>query len=204
MGSMRLCTALQWSAPLPPSSPPPSFPLTCCCLSFVRTFVALHRSCILKLSAPKTAAASASAAQWDWGGQTQCARSADCGIIYYARNLIHVTYSLLNAPSERSKATQESETETEIETEKEKETETETESESESVSELESEQLVGVCSRLVKLVNLLMTHARGRQQERERERERELTVAVPWCGSSFNTNTSTKAENTPSKGRGQH
>lgn len=140
--------------------------------------MALHRSCILKLSAPKTAAASASASaaqwDWDWDGQTQC---ADCGIIYYARNLIHVTYSLLNAPSERSKATQESETETE--TEREKETETETESESESVSELElkleleleSEQLVGVCSRLVKLVNLLMTHARGRQQERVRGRE---------------------------------
>lgn len=116
---------------------------------------------------------------------TVCTQCADCGIIYYARNLIHVTYSLLNAPSERSKATQESETETETE----KETETETESESESVSELElkleleleSEQLGGVCSRLVKLVNLLMTHARGRQQERVRGREGEgeLTVAVP-------------------------
>lgn len=127
-------------------------------------------------SAPKTAAASASAsaAQWDWDGQAQCARSAACGIIYYARNLIHVTYLLLNAPSERSKATQESETETERE--RESETETETETESESVSELElkleleSEQLVGACSRLVKLVNLLMTHARGRQQQGEGER----------------------------------
>lgn len=169
---------------LPPPSPP-SLPLSPAAASRLFELSWRCTEAAFLSSAPKTAAASASAsaAQWDWDGQAQCARSADCGIIYYARNLIHVTYLLLNAPSERSKATQESETETE----RERESETETETESESVSELElkleleSEQLVGVCSRLVKLVNLLMTHARGRQQqeEGERERERARTVAVP-------------------------
>lgn len=179
-GSVGLATAV-----ICPQSPPsPSPPLTCCCLSFVRTFVALHRSCILKLCPQNGSCFCFCFCLGCTVGLrragTVCARSADCGIIYYARNLIHVTYLLLNAPS---KATQESETETEKETERESETETE----SESVSELElkSEHLVGVCSRLGKLVNLLMTHARGKQQEREMEKERGREGESSDCGGAL-------------------